>query len=535
MLGFGNFSIMPAMRTDDWPPSEREFGSDDPAMVGDYHWCHLIPNVHRLLANPSEAVWFPRWRRDFDLMQSCAYWEAAYYVVRCLIGWEDPGLGFQRWFRQGREPRGDARLGLLRSLWDDHDQLILLAMWFWGRNGSGREPEAFLGAEFYASFLQRFPGFGVACDYDPYHGGGNALHLSHSEKGGGAPEEGAFCQIDSRARRAVLVVDHARNWRATLEQFGRSPKRGDHATHVDVFAKAIGWLGTFQQSPVTDLWFQGDASTHREGATGAAKAALSAAVEAESIRASAEAAAKAACAVEAAQQAARAAEAEAKAAEEEVEHCIQFNFWVESQPEFAAACIREDWILGLARSMVRGHTDFATAWAACAHADNLLMLASSLATTLEKQQAVIRAACACARTALHHIPAGEDRLRIAVEAAESWARGEASLAQVQAAEQGAWATRPALRRRSSAAFYAFKSAHMAAEAAVAYACPDNENALIQGTRYSGRAVFYARCAAVAAASESGDADDAEINGQAFFAEIVRQHVAMPDVFLQYSQ
>lgn len=46
---------------------------------------------------------------------------------------------------------------------------------------------------------------------------------------------------------------------------------------------------------------------------------------------------------------------------------------------------------------------------------------------------VVRAACACARTALQHVPDGEDRPRIAIETAEAWCRGEATSEQVRVA------------------------------------------------------------------------------------------------------
>ena len=51
---------------------------------------------------------------------------------------------------------------------------------------------------------------------------------------------------------------------------------------------------------------------------------------------------------------------------------------------------------------------------------------------------LVLAACACARTVLHLVPAGEDRPRVAIETAERWARGEATLDEVQRAREAAW-------------------------------------------------------------------------------------------------
>ena len=51
---------------------------------------------------------------------------------------------------------------------------------------------------------------------------------------------------------------------------------------------------------------------------------------------------------------------------------------------------------------------------------------------------LVRAACACARTVLHHIPKREDRPRVAIETAERWARGEATRGEVRTARDAAW-------------------------------------------------------------------------------------------------
>ncbi len=64
------------------------------------------------------------------------------------------------------------------------------------------------------------------------------------------------------------------------------------------------------------------------------------------------------------------------------------------------------------------------------------------------------AACACARLALVHVPPGDEPPRVAIETAEAWCRGEATIEQVGKARQNAYA----------AAAYAYADAAAAADA-----------------------------------------------------------------------
>ena len=54
-----------------------------------------------------------------------------------------------------------------------------------------------------------------------------------------------------------------------------------------------------------------------------------------------------------------------------------------------------------------------------------------------KHEVLVVTACACARSVLHLVPAGEDRPRLALEAAERWTRGEATVEEVRMALAGA--------------------------------------------------------------------------------------------------
>ena len=74
------------------------------------------------------------------------------------------------------------------------------------------------------------------------------------------------------------------------------------------------------------------------------------------------------------------------------------------------------------------------AWDTCPRADWMLWYAEA---TGVHRVTLTRCSCACARTALRFVPAGEDRLRIAIETAEAWCDGRATEEEVAAAGDAA--------------------------------------------------------------------------------------------------
>ena len=127
--------------------------------------------------------------------------------------------------------------------------------------------------------------------------------------------------------------------------------------------------------------------------------------------------------------------------------CPEATQWAESQP------------------------DAETAWRQCPRGDWLLWAAARLDID---RKLLVRAACACARTALPRVPAGEERPRIAIETAEAWSRGEATIDDVLRAARdacAAWnnAAAAAAHAAAYAAYAAADTASAAADAAYAAA------------------------------------------------------------------
>ena len=104
----------------------------------------------------------------------------------------------------------------------------------------------------------------------------------------------------------------------------------------------------------------------------------------------------------------------------------------------------------------RPYPDLRSAWDACEHADWMCWLLVHLYPPTEGRVRLVL--CACARTALRHVPDGEDSPRLAIETAERYARGEAtdeelaraSASAARAASDAAWAARAASDAASAA-------------------------------------------------------------------------------------
>jgi len=261
-------------RTDAWParPKNEEDILNRPDLVGQWEWCRLIPRLHQILASPDTGHSFPAFRSDMELDEACAYWETANYLLRRLLGWRDIGLGLQWWFTEGKPELDDARLMVLKRVFDADGHLETLAMWGWvhaayDSGGEQRAPERFAGVEASKAFQEKYPGYGRTLAHDPFHGGSNALHLDHSiHDYTGQDVDAQLLSSDESKRKAVLILDDARGWHAALHNYGsRLPDLGERSWHVDVVVRPIGWLGMFRRSRVTGEWFQGKHSIHVRG------------------------------------------------------------------------------------------------------------------------------------------------------------------------------------------------------------------------------------------------------------------------------
>jgi len=144
--------------------------------------------------------------------------------------------------------------------------------------------------------------------------------------------------------------------------------------------------------------------------------------------------------------------------------------WSDSIPK--SACLE-------AAEWCKTQRSFASAWKNCKRGDWMLWILGRQAGEPESasRKRLVLCACALARTALKHVPAGEARPRLAIETAEKWARGEATIKQVRTAAwdagyYAAGAARTASSAAGCAASVASCAASVASDASDAWAAGD---------------------------------------------------------------
>ena len=166
--------------------------------------------------------------------------------------------------------------------------------------------------------------------------------------------------------------------------------------------------------------------------------------------------------------------------------------------------------------------DMSTAWNNCERGDWLIWLVSRVCTN---KQAITLTACACARIALQY--AQGPNILEAIETAEAWAKGEATIEQVKTAANAAYDSGYSHLSYDDECHInkvtALESAAEAAAAAADTACLSD--ALIHEA--AAAAAFYAADAAYFASSDPATCEDARVEVQRKCANIVRSRFSWP--------
>jgi hypothetical protein len=144
-----------------------------------------------------------------------------------------------------------------------------------------------------------------------------------------------------------------------------------------------------------------------------------------------------------------------------------------------------------------GDRDPATAWAECRRGDWLLWLAARAGVD---RRLVVLAACDCVEPALVHVPAGELRPAEAIRVARAWARGEATLEEVERAAAAAYSATYDAYAAFAAYYAAFAAYAVSASAASASAASAASSSAFASASASDSASAAADAASYAASS-----------------------------------
>ena len=115
------------------------------------------------------------------------------------------------------------------------------------------------------------------------------------------------------------------------------------------------------------------------------------------------------------------------------------------------------------------------AWNDCERGDWMLWLLGKLSGKPEsqKRKKLVLAACECSRLSLKYIQKDEKRPLIAIETAEKWAKGNATIEEVKKAATAASAAATTAASAAAAAYAAYAASYAAA-AAASYAAAEKE-------------------------------------------------------------
>ena len=161
-------------------------------------------------------------------------------------------------------------------------------------------------------------------------------------------------------------------------------------------------------------------------------------------------------------------------------------------------------------SWCRTYDSLDDAWQSCTRGDWMLWLLGRLSGSGSKaRKQLVLTTCECARLALSHVKTGEDRPLKAIETTERWAIGKATIQEVRAAADAAYAA-------AAYAAAAYAAADVAADVADAADTADVADA-------AAYAVDTAGVAATADIAATAAYDAARSNILKRCADIVRSH------------
>lgn len=260
-------------------PSVEEIDPWEWAIAAPYR---CLADPASFVAMPADPAALPRTESDFHqrFRQSVSYYTALQSFLTYSFGWSRHDKGLLWWYEQGW-PTDDPRLALIREILFYDGTLTGYAAWC-----AALDPQTAIDplrqwlivpdTKPVALTVARKREFEEALARPPWVGGSDPMHLGGGIHGGAAslgwdsgsePTDARLVGVDIASRTAVFVAEDISHWYSKLNELGiQLPALPSGRNwRVDVYVRAIGFLGTYRKSHATGLWFSGRHKIHAAG------------------------------------------------------------------------------------------------------------------------------------------------------------------------------------------------------------------------------------------------------------------------------
>lgn len=262
---------------------EFDYASDDyDAMrwLGDEtRWMANVPLVYQALAahgGRHDLCRKPQIGKD-DPGVALTYWASLLHPLVFSFGWRVPGAGLRWWVDHGY-PAADDRLALISQVWVRDGWFDWFCAWLWTANPtfmprtSASEETSYpsLDLEWLRTVEASIPLAPLV--FSPHRPGHpDPLHLwDHFHVGLMRTDVPVQLVRSEATASGVLLADSFAAWYPFLHETPllKEPSSDGQPWRIDVVVKSVGWIGTYERSPITGRWYSGPHALHLAGNPG---------------------------------------------------------------------------------------------------------------------------------------------------------------------------------------------------------------------------------------------------------------------------
>lgn len=239
-------------------------------------WSGAIPQLHRILAEPSAGHWFPEAPESGDNVHAgTLYWMPLLHMLLYRLGWMRPERGLLHLGMFEPADYQESHLALLRVVWESDGYLDEFHTFVYGaydanlfqpvHNVNGF-PDDGDEAPCTPGWRQDQIDFAESVDIPlPCGGGWDPLHLGHVLSAVDVPPAAPAVVVDGAAAHAVVIVDTMLGWYRVLHEVGAGLADSSRDWTIEVLCRGTGSLGTYRRSPESGIWHATTEAIHALG------------------------------------------------------------------------------------------------------------------------------------------------------------------------------------------------------------------------------------------------------------------------------